>query len=154
MYGMMEQYRAELDRRQAVASEQELLRGIARIADALEGQSAEPREPRRGDAASPPGPGEAADTPPEPSLRMLDTKEAAERLGVTPPVVRRLVKRGLLPKRRNGRRFYFFEADLLRASDPPVPAAPRKVQLASTRTSNQPAPLPPVDWEATRRSDR
>jgi excisionase family DNA binding protein len=154
MYGMMEQYRAELDRRQAVAREHELLRDIARIADVLEGQNVDSGRTRRGDAASPPGPGEAADTPPEPSLRMLDTKEAAERLGVTPPVVRRLVKRGLLPKRRNGRRFYFFEADLLRASDPPVPAAPRTVQLASTRASNQPAPLPPVLWEAPTRRDR
>ena len=66
----------------------------------------------------------------------LTTKEAAERLGVTPARVRQLVLAGDLPAEKFGRDLMIQENDLRLVRDRPMGRPPKPKEAASAKTGN------------------
>lgn len=66
------------------------------------------------------------------------TKEAAERLGITPARVRQLVLAGQLPAEKFGRDLVIHESDLESVKDRPIGRPPGKSSTAS-KAATQPA---------------
>ena len=141
--GMVEAYERRMHQQRA-ALRQDLLRlEVRRIATLLQRVSASPSGQ---DSAHPGRPPQA------PSARLLNTTQAAERLGVSRSTLYRLVKRGLIPARRNGRHYYFVEADLYRVTEQAADTPHREPRPKPTSTRRRAAldPLPPTDWNAKR----
>jgi excisionase family DNA binding protein len=71
-------------------------------------------------------------------MKLLTTKEAAERLGVTVQRIHALIKSGRLPAQKLGRDYFIQEADL-RLVEGRKPGRPSKQEIKQKKSSSKKA---------------
>jgi excisionase family DNA binding protein len=70
-------------------------------------------------------------------MRLLTTRQAAERLGISIPRIHQLINEGRLPAEKVGRDYVIREEDLKLAKDRPKPGRPPKVKPAPSSKASK-----------------